>query len=37
LIDQLRAHSVALTYDPDDRTLHLNGQNMPSGTIGTNH
>ncbi|MBV9092530.1 MAG: recombinase family protein, partial [Streptosporangiaceae bacterium] len=35
LIDQLRAHSVALTYDPDDRTLHASGQNAPSVTIGT--
>jgi site-specific DNA recombinase len=37
LIDQLRAHSVALTYHPDDRTLRVSGQNAPSVTIGNNH
>jgi site-specific DNA recombinase len=37
LIDQLRAQSVELTYDPDDRTLHLNGQGSPSVTIGKYH
>ena len=31
LIDQLRADSVALTYDPDDRTLHVTGQDTPGG------
>ena len=36
LIDQLRAHSVELTYDPDDRTLHISGQNAMSVTIGRN-
>jgi hypothetical protein len=36
-IDQLRADSVALTYDPDDRTLHVTGQDTPSVTIGKNH
>jgi len=36
LIDQLRAHSVELTYDPDDRTLHKSGQNAMSVTIGRN-
>jgi len=37
LIDQLRSRSVELTYHPDDRTLHLNGQDSPSVTIGTKH
>jgi len=36
LIDQLRADSVALTYDPDDRTLRVSGQDVPSVTIGKN-
>jgi hypothetical protein len=36
LIDQLRAHSVELTYDPDDRTLHISGQSAMSVTIGKN-
>jgi len=36
LIDRLRAHSIALTYDPDDRTLHVSGQDSPSVTIGKN-
>jgi len=37
LIDKLRADSVELTYDPDDRTLRVSGQDAPSVTIGTNH
>ena len=36
LIDQLRADSVALIYEPDDRTLHVSGQDSPSVTIGKN-
>ena len=36
LIDQLRADSVALIYDPYDRTLHVSGPDTPSVTIGKN-
>ena len=36
LIDQLRAANVVLTYHPDDRTLHVSGQDAPSVTIATN-
>jgi hypothetical protein len=34
LIDQLRADGVALTYDPDGRTLRAAGHDAPSVTIG---
>jgi len=34
LIDQLHAHRVLLTYDPEDRTLRASGHDAPSVTIG---
>jgi hypothetical protein len=37
LIDQLRADSVVLTYNPDDRTLRAGDRNTPFVTIGKDH
>jgi hypothetical protein len=37
LIDQLRADRVVLTYDPDNRTLHVGDNDAPSVTIGKIH
>ena len=37
LIDQLHADGVVLTYDPDDRTLRVDGQDALSVTIGNDH
>ena len=34
LIDRLRADGVVLTYDPDDRTLHVGGHDAPPVVIG---
>jgi len=36
LIDRLRADGVVLTYDPRDRTLHADGHDALSVTIGNN-
>ena len=37
LIDRLRSDGIVLTYDPRDRTLHADGHDALSVTIGTNH
>jgi hypothetical protein len=37
LIDELRADSVILTYDPDDRTLRAGSTDMPSVVISNKH
>jgi hypothetical protein len=37
LIDQLRASGAVLTYDPDTRTIHIDGSNPVAVTSGQNH